>query len=259
PRVMYRDNLVDANPFIPPSINGGILYPGIAPRDTDSDPFAVLGNREARSGELFLTYDSTPATPFYDWDNEWREDAKFAFNIGSKYTEYPTATDAYLYFNSEANSNASFGLGLPAEDVWTVSSRMVINPNRHTKYIVSLIKGFNQSTGNPDGGTRDYYEVHAKAVLNGRHTVSGYYKQDAWGPYDFHRQFNAVYPEQFMLDYSVRLGNAGVVSSLTDETNATQIGLRTLYRSYDANSIDFDPELVGDNQWSTLLYFTYQF
>ena len=259
PRVMYRDNLVDANPFILPSINGGILYPGIAPRDTDSDPFAVLGNREARSGELFLTYDSTPATPFYDWDNEWREDAKFAFNFGGTYTEYPTATDAYLYYNSEANSNATFGTGLPAEDVWTVSSRMVINPNRHTKYIVSLIKGFNQSTGNPDGGTRDYYEVHAKAVLNGRHTVSGYYKQDAWGPYDFHRQFNAVYPEQFMLDYSVRLGNAGVVSSLTDETNATQIGLRTLYRSYDANSIDFDPELVGDNQWSTLLYFTYQF
>ena len=259
PRVMYRDNLVDANPFIPPSISGGILNPGLAPRDTDNDPFAVLGNREARSGELFLTYDSTPATPFYDWDNEWREDAKFAFNIGGTYTEFPTATDAYLFFFAEGDTNASFGLGLPAEEVWTVSSRMVFNPNRNAKYVFDLIRGFNQSTGNPTGGTRDYFEIHAKAVLRGRHTISGYFKQDAWGPYDFHRQFNAVYPEQFMLDYSIRLGKSGFVNSPLEETSATQIGLRTLYRGYDDSSIDFDPELIGDFQWSTLLYFTYQF
>lgn len=259
PRFMYRDNLVDANPFIPPSIGGGILNPGISPRDTDNDPFAVLGNREARSGEIFLTYDPTPATPFYDWDNEWREDAKFAFNIGGTYTEYPTATDAYLFFSDVSNSNASFGLGLPAEEVWTVTSRMLFNPNPNAKYIFSLIRGFNQSTGNPIGGTRDYYEVHAKAVLSNKHTISGYYKQDAFGPYDFHRQFNAVYPDQFMLDYSVRLGNSGVVSSSNDEKYATQVGLRTFYRGYDEISIDFDPELVGDYQWSTLLYFTFQF
>jgi len=197
PRVLYRDNLVHANPFIAPSGGGGILNPGISPRDTDNDPFAVLGNREARSGEVFLTYDTTPATPFYDWDNDWREDARFSFNLGGTYTEYPTFTDANLFYFAEGNTNASFGAGLPAEDVWTVSSRMVFNPNRGAKYIVNLVKGFNQSTGNPTGGTRDYYELHAKAILNGKHIISGYFKKDAWGPYDFHRQFNAVYPEQF--------------------------------------------------------------
>ena len=166
---MYRDNLVDANPFIPPSGGGGIINPGINPRDTDTDPFAVLGNREARSAEFFLTYDTTPGTPFYDWDNEFREDAKFAMNFGGTYTEYPTFTDAYLFFFAEGNTNASFGEGLPAEEVWTVSSRMVFNPNPEAKYIVDLVKGFNQSTGNPTGGTRDYYEIHAKAKLKNRH------------------------------------------------------------------------------------------
>ena len=43
PRFMYRDNLVDANPFIEPGISGGILNPGLSPRDRDNDPFAVLG------------------------------------------------------------------------------------------------------------------------------------------------------------------------------------------------------------------------
>ena len=90
PRVMYRDNLVHANPFIPPDITGGILSPGTQPRNRDADPFAVLDNREARSAEVYLTWDPTGATPFYDWDNDWREDASFAFNIGGTYTEYPT-------------------------------------------------------------------------------------------------------------------------------------------------------------------------
>ena len=259
PRILYRDNLVDANPFIPPSIGGGVLNPGISPRDRDNDPFAVLANREARSGEVFLTYDPTGSTPFYDWDNEWREDAKFAFNIGGTYTEFPTFTDANLFFFAEEGVNASFGEGLPAENVWTVSSRMVFNPNRRATYIASLIKGFNQSTGNPTGGTRDYFELHGKAVFGGKHIISGYYKQDAWGPYDFHRQFNAVYPEQYKIDYSIRLGNQGRIGSGLDETNATQVGIRALYRGYDEFSIDLDPELIGDYQWMTVLYFTYQF
>ena len=259
PKVMYRDNLVHANPFIRPSGGGGVLNPGISPRDTDNDPFAVLGNREARSAELFLTYDTTPATPFYDWDNEFREDAKFAFNFGGTYTEYPTYTDAHLFFFAEGNTNASFGAGLPAEDVWTVSSRMVFNPHQGAKYILDLVRGFNQSTGNPTGGTRDHYEISAKAMLRNKHTISGYYKKDAWGPYDFHRQFNAVYPEQFMFDYSIRLGNSGFIGSLDSQDQATQIGLRTFYRAYDETSIDLDPELVGDYQWSALLYLTYQF
>ena len=62
-----------------------------------------------------------------------------------------------------------------------------------------------------------------------------------------------------MFDYSIRLGNSGVVGSLDAQDQATQVGIRTFYRGYDENSIDLDPELIGDYQWSTLLYLTYQF
>ena len=261
PRFMYRDNLVHANPFIEPSVSpGGVLNPGTSPRDQDSDPFAVLGNREARSAELYLTWDPTGATPFYDWDNEWREDAKFAFDIGGTYTEFPTFTDSYQFYYAPGKTNAAFGVGLPAEEVWGVSSRMVFNPNRNAKYIVKLIRGFDQSTGDPDGGTRDYWEMHWKALFKRKHMVSGYFMKDAWGPYDFYRQFNITFPEQLKLDYSYLLGSNGLLGSVGDEDRATKIGVRALYRTPDENSPD-DEYLDGLNDWTAMVvvYFTYQF
>ena len=259
PRVMYRDNLVHANPFIEPSGGGGLLFPGVGPRDSDSDPFAVLGNREARSGELYLTYDPTGATQFYDWDNDWREDAKFAFNIGGTYTEFPSQTDSHLFFYTPTSSNAPFGQGLPAEDVWGLSSRMVFNPNPNAKYIIKLIRGFEQSTGNPDGGTRDYYQLHWKSEFKRKHVFSGYFMKDAFGPYDFYRDFNITFPEQIKLDYSVRLGTTGQLGSVEDEDRATRVGIRTLYRSFDSVNNESDFETNGDYIFQTVFYFTYQF
>lgn len=259
PRLLYRDNLVHANPNIPPSIEDGVLYPGLSSRNRDDDPFAVLDNREARSAELFVTWDPTGATPFYAWDSDYREDAKFAFNVGANYTEYPTFTDANLFFLEESGENASFGEGFPEENVWTLSSKMIFNANNRARYIATLVRGFDQATGNPGGGTRDFYELHAKAIFGGKHIISGYYKKDAWGPYDFHRQFNAVYPEQFRIDYSVLLGGVGGLASAMDQDHATQIGIKALYRAYDEDSIDFDEIEVGDYQFQTVLYFVYKF
>ncbi len=257
PRVMYRDNLVHANPFIAPSINNGLLQPGTNPRDTDTDPFAVLGNREARSAELYLTYDPTGETQFYDWDNDWREDAKLAFNIGGTYTEYPTATDSYLFFFEPTGVNAPFGQGLPAEDVWGLSSRIVMNPNQNSKYIFRLIRAFEQSTGNPNGGSRDHYQFHWKAEFNRKHVFEGYYMKDAFGPYDFFRQFNITFPEQVKLDYSYLLGTSGQLGSVEDERKATRIGIRALYRSRDEANENFASE--GDYSFLTAVYLTYQF
>jgi beta-galactosidase len=259
PRAMYRDNLVDANPFIPPSINGGILNPGTQPRDTDKDPFAVLGNREARSAEVFLTYDPTGASFFYDWDNEWKEDAKFAFNIGGNYTEYPTFTDAYLFYFLPGRRNASFGEGLPSEYVWSVSSRMVFNPNYRAKYILNLKSGKQQSTGNPNGGTRKFHEIHGKAVWANTHVLSGYFKKDAWGPYDFQRQFNVTFPEQYKIDYQYFFdGGANQFIPLAGGT--TSVGIRALYRTNDPNAIvPSGYEEQGDYIFQTVAYFTYRF
>ncbi|MCH9693546.1 MAG: hypothetical protein K0U72_03475 [Gammaproteobacteria bacterium] len=259
PKIMYRDNLVHANPFIEPSTSGGILNPGLNPRDTDNDPFAVLGNREARSAEVFLTYDPTGASFFYDWDNDWAEDARFAFNIGGNYTEYPTFTDANLFFFAPARANASFGAGLPAEDVWSVSSRMVFNPNNRAKYILNLKSGFQQSTGNPTGGTRKFQELHGKAVFGNKHIISGYIKKDAFGPYDFQRQFNVTFPEQYKIDYQILLDGSGDQSRSTS-TNATSVGIRALYRTNDPDAIvpsGFEEQ--GDYIFQTVFYFTYRF
>jgi hypothetical protein len=261
PRVMYRDNLVHANPFIAPSISpDGTLNPGTAPRNSDDDPFAVLGNREARSAEVFFTWDPTGATPFYDWDNDWREDAKFAFNVGGTYTEFPTPTDAYLFFFEPGGVNAAFGAGLPAEDIWSLSSRMVFNPTQRTRYIFNLTRGFEQSTGNPDGGTRDFFEIHGKALVNRKHLISGYFMKDNWGPYDFYRQFNITYPEQYKIDYAYLLGSPGMLGSQMDEERATRIGIRGILRTTDGNSPG-EEYLDGENDYLFLVvaYFTYRF
>jgi beta-galactosidase len=258
PRILYRENLVDANPNIPADIGGGgILFPGLSPRNRDADPFAVLGNREAKAAELMLTYDPTPETPFYAWDNDLRENAGFAYNIGINYVDYPTFTDAYLFFFDEGGINAPFGEGLPQEEIWTVSTRMVFNPNINARYIAQLLVGSDQSTGNPVGGTRDFYELTGTMVLRDRHVLKGYFKKDAWGPYDFHRQFNVTFPEQYMLDYSYLMDQRGKWSGLV---RSSEIGIRGLYRSLDENSPgDEFQEGENDYLWQTVFYVNFRF
>ncbi|MFK8016701.1 MAG: hypothetical protein AB8G17_14805 [Gammaproteobacteria bacterium] len=254
PRILYRDNLVHANPNIASEIDGLLLRPGVAARDRDSDPFAVLDNREARAAELFITYDPTGATPFYQWDNDVREDAGFAFNIGLNYTNFPTFTDANLFFFDEGGFNASFGVGLPPEEVWSASSRMVFNPSRDVRLIGNLHTGFQQSTGDPNGGSREFVEFAGKMVYKNRHIVEGYAKKDAWGPYDFHRQFNITYPEQFLFQYSFLLDELG------DELRSTKIGVRTLYRGLDENSPESESENgTNDYLFQTTFFFQYNF
>lgn len=105
----------------------------------------------------------------------------------------------------------------------------------------------------------DYWELHAKAIFGNRHTISGYYMKDAWGPYDFYRQFNITFPEQIKLDYSIALGGSAIGS---DQAlyRSTKIGIRALYRTVDENAPD-DEYLDGLNDYNfmTVLYFTYQF
>ena len=260
PRLMYRDNLVHANPLIEPEIVDGILYPGTNPRNRDADPFAVLGNREARSAEIFFTWDPTGATPYYDWDNEWREDAPFAIDFGGTYTEFPTFTDSYQFFFAPTESNAAFGQGLPAEDVWTVSSRVTFNTKNRTRLIFKGLRGFQQSTGNPTGGTRDFWELHGKAVWSGKHTLEGYFLKDAWGPYDFYRQFNVTFPEQIKLDYSYMLGPGySAIADRVSQDQATKIGVRALYRAFDENSLAEEEFPGSDYIFSVNVYFIYQF
>jgi hypothetical protein len=94
-------------------------------------------------------------------------------------------------------------------------------------------------------------------VLGNRHVLKGYFKKDAWGPYDFHRQFNVTFPEQYMLDYSYLLDQRGKWSGLV---RSSQIGIRGLYRSLDENSPgDEFQEGENDYLWQTVFYVNFRF
>lgn len=243
PRVLYRESLIDANPLINASISGTTVTPGIEPRNSESDPFAVLDNRSARAAELYLTYDPTPATYFYDWDNDRREDAKFAYNVGLTVVDYKEPTDSYLFTDPAlGDGNFAFGEGLPAEQTWLLKSKMVFNPRPGLKAVVKAEAGKQQPTGAPrepnlpDGSTGapvaavNYHGLQGKLIVNNQHIFTAGFKKNAWGNYDFHRQFNIKYPEQLELGYT-RLLDKGV-----SEKKSSKIGIKGLYRTLDKYS-----------------------
>jgi len=255
PRVLYRDNIEDALPNRPADIENGDLTPGVRPRNLSDSPFAVLDNRKVRAAELFITYDPTGATPFYDWDNDTREDAGFAFNVGLNYSAFRSSTDAYEFFFEPTKENVPFSAGLPPEDTWEVSSRMVFNPRNDLRLVTNLVGGYLQSTGDPNGGTREFYEADAKVFFRKRHILYGYAKHNAFGPYDFHRQFNITFPYQYELDYQYLLDD------VYDELRSSKIGIKGLLRGVNDESPTNEFGETGENEylWQVSLYFIWTF
>ncbi len=243
PRVLYRENIVDANDEnIDPVTSGTILSPGLDARNTDEDPFAVLDNREATSAEIFFTYDTTPSSWFYHWNADLIEDAPLAFNIGLTATSYGTGTDSYLFFFEEGSTNLPFGAGLEEEDVWMLKSKWIVNPNRALRYIADVHLGKKQSTGQPDEETVEFFGLSGKVVVDKKHIWEGSVKVDDFGPYDFQRQFNIVYPLQLKFEY------ARLLDAILDEDKSSKIGVKFLYRELDEDSPE-DIYLDGENEY----------
>ena len=254
PRVLHRENLVDANPLVAAVTTGTTLSPGIDPRNSDDDPFAVLDNREASSAELVFTYDPTPATSFYAWNVDSIEDAPFAYNIGITATSYDTPTDAHLFFFEEGNTNASFGQGLAAEDVWLLRSKMIFNPSRDLRIVTNFEAGEQQTTGKPNEQNVEFYGIEAKAIVSKKNIFSGYIKVDDFGPYDFQRQFNLVYPLQVKLEY------ARLLDALNDEKKSSKFGVKFLYRELDELSPEDEFQNgLNDYMFELQSYIKYQF
>ena len=254
PRILHRTNIVGSNPLIEPSISGTTLTPGIDPRNSDEDPFAVLGNREADSAEMFLTYDPTPGTSFYHWNVDILEDAAFAYNVGITATNYHSATDAELFFFEDAGVNASFGEGLAAEDIYLIKSKMIFNPDNGVRYIANIEAGKQQTTGQPGEKSIEFFSFEGKLIMDKKHIVSSYLKLDDFGPYDFQRQFNVTYPVQAKLEYAMLLDH------LRDEKRSSKIGIKGLFRSLDKNSPEDEYE-AGDNKYifEVQTYYSFKF
>ena len=90
PHFMWQQPLVDPIP-------NDVEAPGRL-RNILEDPFVVRQNRETTAGELLITYDPTPGTYMYEWNNDEVEDAKFAMNAGFVYRHLPTAMDGHIGF-----------------------------------------------------------------------------------------------------------------------------------------------------------------
>ncbi len=254
PRFLIRENLLDANPLIEPSTSGTLLFPGISPRNYDDDPFAVLDNREAKAAEIIWTYDTTPASYFYHWNADITEDAPFAMNFGVTYTRYDTATDSDRFYYEEGDTNVAFGEGLIDEDVYLVKSKMFFNPGNSVKYILNLAVGKQQSTGKPGEETVEFFGIDGKVVVNRKHIFSGYFKQDAFGPYDFYRQFNLTYPQQIKLEY------AQLLDQKMDEKSSSKLGVKVFYRTLDEHSPEDEYEDgENDHMFEIQTYFKYSF
>ncbi|MFC2110161.1 glycoside hydrolase family 2 TIM barrel-domain containing protein [Bacteroidota bacterium] len=202
-------------------------------RNIQDDPFAVRSNRETTAGELLLTYDPTPGTWMYEWDNDRAEDAIFAMNLGFVYRHLPTTQDAAIGFLGNRTSFA-FPNSTPAEDLWEVNSRMVSKVNPDLGIIANVYLGNAQSNGSDERiikrGGFDVRVIYNKIKF--MHSL----KLNDWGPFDYHRDFNLTYPVQAMFDVSTTLGKPDWFV-----LPGTQIGIRGTWRTLDKNSPRYSP------------------
>lgn len=208
-------------------------------RNIQSDPFIVRANRETLGGELLLTYDPTPATWMYEWDNDMSEDAKFAFSTGFVFRHLPTTQDAAIGFLSNRTSFA-FENSAPAHDLWESNTRIVSKISPELGLITNFYFGNGQSNGSDArlieriGG--DMRLIYRKVKLT--HS----FKINDWGPFDYHRDFNLTYPVQLMLDLSTSVGKPDWFILPN-----TKIGIMGTWRSLDQYSPRYSPTAVPPN------------
>ena len=202
-------------------------------RNIEDDPFAVRDNRETVAGELLLTYDPTPGTWMYAWDNDEMEDAKLAISSGFVYRHLPTTMDAAIGFLSNRTSFA-FPNSVPAHDLWESNTRIVSKINPNLGLIGNMYFGNAQARGS-DPRLIERFGADIRVIYNKVKFIH-FIKINDWGPYDYHRDFNLTYPVQLMLDISTTTGkpNWFILPN-------TRIGIRGTWRSLNEFSNRYSP------------------
>lgn len=209
------------------------------PRNILSDPFVVRSNRQQIAGEILLTYDPTPATWFYQWDNDRTEDAKFAFNAGFVYRHLPTRQDAAIGILGDGRTFFPFAGSAPAQDLWEVHSRIVSKLTPDFGLIANIYGGTAQANGN-DERLLERFGFDVRSVYK-KVKLMYAFKLNDWGPFDYHRDFNLTYPIQHMLDLSTELGKPDWFLLPT-----TKIGIRGTYRTLNRYSPRYNPTQTID-------------
>ena len=230
-------NFLWQKPLVGPMPNG-IEAPGRL-RNILDDPFAVRSNRETTAGELLLTYDPTPGTWMYDWDNDETEDAPFAASLGFIYRHLPTAQDAAIGILADGRSTFAFAASAPAHDLWETNLKITSRVTKDFGFIANAYLGTAQANGDDERlikrGAGDLQMIYKKIRLNAA------LKFNDWGPYDYHRDFNLTFPFQCMVDLSTNLFKPKWLGPLS-----TRVGIRGTYRTLDKYSNRYVAGYVSD-------------
>jgi hypothetical protein len=197
------------------------------------DPFIVRANRETVGGELLLTFDPTPATWMYEWNNDMVEDAKFALSTGFVYRNLPTTQDAAIGFLANRTPFA-FATSAPAQNLWESNTRIVSKLTPDLGVIANLYFGNGQANGDSERtikrGGGDIRMIYKKVK------VVTSLKINDWGPFDYHRDFNLTFPVQSALDISTSVGKPSWY--ILPET---RIGIMGMWRALDQYSPRYSP------------------
>jgi len=253
PNVLYQRPLVGPLPLIGDHYNvgDGVYYPGVRGRNILEDPFVVRGNREQLAAEVMITWDPTPGTWLWAWDNEIVEDAPLALSAGFIYRHLPTIMDGGIGRLIDGTP-FGFATSAPAHDLWEAHLRAIMNPRYDLRLIAELYGGTGQANGDDDRlVTR--FGASFRLVWQ-RLSLQGAFKMNDWGPYDYHRDFNFTFPVQVMGDVSYGLNAPKWLGGLY-----TRFGVRFAWRSLDQHSNRFapdprDPDALG-SEWEVRTYF----
>lgn len=231
PNFLWQKPLV--NP-IPGDIGGAAR-----PRNILDDPFVVRSNRETVAGELLLTYDPTPGTWMYEWDNDRAEDSKLSASVGFVYRHLPTTQDAAVIFPGTGRIPTAAASAPPALDLWEVNTRIVSKLSPSLGIIANLYGGNGQANG-PDTRTIERFGGDVRLIYKTM-KLSTHLKFNDWGPFDYHRDFNLTFPVQSMVDISTSIGKPDwfILPS-------TSIGLQFIWRSLDQYSPRYLPNVAKE-------------
>jgi hypothetical protein len=206
PNALWQRPIVGPTPLIADRYDPATetYFPGVAPRDAINDPFVVLDNRETVGGELLLVWDPTPATWFWSWDRDRREDARFAASLDLVYRHQPTSRDATLIILADGSQVPS-PAAPPAHDVWSATLAWT-SALPAMRLSGTLYAGQDQArAGDPRLVTRwgGSLQLARDGLL-----ASLLVKVRDWGPYDYHQDFNLTFPLQIYSELSYGLPRA---------------------------------------------------
>lgn len=250
PHFLYRKPLVEPNPNIGTIISESAdnigLFEGVSPRNQNDDPFTVIASRETIGGEFLFTYDPTPATYFYNWDHDQREEAYYAANLHFVANYFPNQSDSHVYITEEGY-NVSFGEGLPSMFAWSVNTKHIFNPTKSIKLIGNVFVAQRQPSGTQQTLVDDdetfykplSYGMDGKLIFN-KFMIQGALAFNEFGPYDFHEQFDLRYP--LAVDFDISQGFGSLNFGFDAQS---RFGARFKMRTIDEYAPGFEAD--GDN------------